>query len=119
MIRIHTLLIGQPQEVTDERGTWRTAIFRTPAEGPVALLARGLDGDQVADKKHHGSPDQAVCCHSLEHYAEGNSAYGLIDPGTMLGPGSVGENWTMEGVTERTLCIGDVFTVGTARVQVS
>jgi MOSC domain-containing protein YiiM len=119
MIRILTLLIGQPQTITDERGTWRSAIFRTPVAGPVALERRGLAGDQVADTAHHGSPDQAVCCHPLEHYAYWNAVYGLDTPDMMLGPGSVGENWTLIEATESDICVGDIFTVGSARVQVS
>ncbi len=68
MIHTHQLFVGRPQTIVDEEGKWRTAIGRSPVAGPVALGIRGLEGDQVADKKHHGSPDQAVCCHSLAHY---------------------------------------------------
>ncbi len=119
MIRIHTLLLGQPQTITDERGTWRSAIFRTPSAEPVALEYRGLAGDQVADTDNHGSPDQAVCCHPLAHYAYWNTVYALDPADTKLGPGSVGENWTLSEATEHDLCVGDIFTVGRAQVQVS
>lgn len=119
MIRIHTLLIGQPQTMADEHGTWRSTIFRTPITDPVALHQRGLEGDQVADTEHHGSADQAVCCHPLDHYARWNEEYGLNTPDTQLGPGSVGENWTLSNATEHDVCVGDIFTVGSAQVQVS
>ena len=42
----------------DKRGAWRSAIFRTPAVGPIELGLRGLAGDQVANTENHGSPDQ-------------------------------------------------------------
>jgi MOSC domain-containing protein YiiM len=116
MITIHTLLVGQPQEITDGKGTWRSAIFRRPVEGQVALTLRGLEGDQVADTDNHGSPDQAVCCHPIGHYALWNAEYGL-EGDRQLGPGAVGENWTLSGATERDICVGDIYTVGTARVQ--
>lgn len=119
MIRIDTLLVGQPQTVTDERGTWRSAIFRAPVAEPVALERRGLAGDQVADTENHGSPDQAVCCHPIAHYAYWNSVYELHTPERMLGPGSVGENWTISDATETDLFVGDIFTVGSAQVQVT
>jgi MOSC domain-containing protein YiiM len=119
MIRIHTLLIGQPQTLTDEQGTWRSAIFRTPVAEVVELRQRGLAGDQVADTDNHGSPDQAVCCHPLAHYAYWNTVYSLTTPDVALGPGSVGENWTLSGAVEEDLCVGDVFAVGSAQVQVS
>lgn len=119
-IRIHTLLVGQPKTVTDEKGTWESAIFRAPVAGPVRLGPRGLESDRVADTKHHGSPDQAVCCHALAHYAHWNAEFGLEDTSRALGPGAVGENWTLVGGLEEDVCVGDVYRVGsTARVQVS
>lgn len=119
MIHIHTLSIGQPQTITDASGTWRSAIFRQPVSGPVELGQRGLAGDQVADTEHHGAPGQAVCCHPLEHYAYWNSAYALSRPDRALGPGSVGENWTLSNLNEGTVCVGDIVKVGSAVVQVS
>ncbi len=112
---IHTLSLGQPARHTDERGAWVSAIFRAPVDGPVFLSEAGLAGDEVADRKHHGSPDQAVCCHPIEHYDFWNAEYS----GAALGPASVGENWTISGGNEQTVCIGDVYRVGAARVQVS
>lgn len=119
MIRIHTLLIGQPRAITDDRGSWRSAIFRAPVAEPIQLHVRGLAGDQVADTAHHGSPDQAVCCHPIVHYAAWNAEYGLNDPQRMLSAGAVGENWTLSGATERDLYVGDIYAVGTARIQIS
>ena len=118
MITIHTQLIGQPQTMTDARGTWRSAIFRNPVSDPVLLQERGLTGDRVADTKHHGSPDQAVCCHPLPHYEYWNSFYQL-EGEAQLAPGSVGENWTLTNCTESDIAIGDIFAVGNAVVQVS
>ncbi len=112
---IHTLAIGEPATHTDEHGAWVSAIFRTPVGAPVLLHADGHAGDRVADRRHHGSPDQAVCCHPLEHYAFWNAEY----PGANLGPAGVGENWTIADGNERTVCIGDVYRAGTAVVQVS
>lgn len=119
MISIHTQLIGKPETLVDERGEWRSAIHRTPVIEPVMLYERGLAGDQVADTAHHGSHDQAVCCHPIDHYHYWNDFYSLDTPQTMLGPGSVGENWTLTDVLEQEVCVGDVFSVGSARVQVS
>ena len=116
--KLHAVHIGRPQTITDERGTWRSSIFRERVVGPVELGERGLAGDKVADTNHHGSPDQAVCCHSLAHYEYWNTVYNLQGD-EALGPGGVGENWTLAGALEPDLHIGDVFKVGSARVQVS
>jgi MOSC domain-containing protein YiiM len=113
---IHTLLIGQPQTHTDKKGEWTTAIYRNPVAGPVTLGLRGLDGDKVADTKHHGSKDQAVCVHPRAHFEHWSGVYSVA-----LEPGAVGENWTLtgDGADESIVHIGDIYTVGTARVQVS
>ncbi len=90
MIQIHTIAIGRPQTLTDERGNWRSAIRRTPVSGPIVLGPRGLEGDRVADTKHHGSPAQAVCCHSLDHDTRWNTVYGLMTRPSSSSPATSG-----------------------------
>lgn len=118
MIQIYTLQVGQPQTITDEQGEYRSSIFRQPVTAPVYLTLRGLEGDQVADTRHHGSPGQAVCCQPLVHYDFWNEYYHL-EGERRIAPGATGENWTLSGITEQEICIGDIFAVGEARVQVS
>jgi MOSC domain-containing protein YiiM len=118
MITIQAIFIGQPQTITDDQGTWQSSIFRIPVAEAIELTPRGLAGDQVTDTKNHGTPDQAVCCHPVDHYAFWNTAYELAAP-NRLQSGSVGENWTLSGIDEATSCIGDVYTVGTAQVQIT
>lgn len=119
MIVIDSIHIGQPQTITDEAGSWRSSIFRQPVTGPIELGWRGLVGDQVTDTRHHGSPDKAVCCQPIEYYDYWNRYYGLKGSERALGPGSVGENWTLVGADETEICVGDIYAVGSARVQVS
>lgn len=118
-MHIHRLLVSQPHMITDESGTWHSAIFRAPVDGPIELEQRGLVGDQVSNTTYHGSPDQAVCCHPLAHYDYWNRFYNLSTPEEKIGPGAVGENWTISNASEDELCVGDVFSVGSARVQVT
>jgi len=113
LIKIHSVFVGQPQTLRDERGTWRSSIFRSEVNGPVELEVRGLAGDQ-ATQPFHGSPDCAVCCHPLDHYRFWKERLGMD-----LRPGNVGENWVLEGADEDAICIGDIYRVGTAQVQVS
>lgn len=114
-MRIHTLSIGVPETREDARGTWRSAIHRQPVAGPVLLTASGHAGDQVADTRHHGSPDQAVCAHPLAHYAYWNAEYGTDS----FGPAVLGENWTLTDADEASVYVGDAYRVGQAVVQVS
>ena len=108
MIFIHSILIGQPEEITDAEGVWTSSIRRKVIAAPTMLTERGLEGDRMADTKHHGHPDQAVCCHSFEHYEHWNKFYNL-EGAARLGPGTLGENWTLCGVTEDDICVGDVY----------
>lgn len=118
-IIIHSIYVGQPQTISDEKGEWSSSIYRTLVGGPIRLEEEGLTGDKVTDTKHHGRPFQAVCCHSLDHYEFWNEHYGLSGTEKALGPGSVGENWTLLNANEGEICVGDVYSVGGARVGVT
>lgn len=118
-MKILEISIGNPRTVSDDQGEWSSAIFRQPIEGPIHLGMRSLDSDSVADKRHHGRPEQAVCCHPVEHYAYWRDYYGLADDDERLGPGKLGENWTVEEMPESKVCIGDRYAVGTAIVEVA
>jgi len=93
---------------------WTSAIYKDPIEGPVMLRSLNFEGDAQADLKVHGGPDKAVLAYSMEHYAEWRSELGLD-----MKPGAFGENLTIAGEDERTVCIGDVYTIGEARLEIS
>ena len=84
----------------------------------MSVLGRtDLDGNAQADLKNHGGPDKAVCCYSAEHYPDWRNTLGLSED--EFGYGAFGENFTLSGFTEDAVCLGDIYTVGTAKVQVS
>ena len=93
---------------------WRSGIYKEPVEGPVWLGEINLDGDGQADLKHHGGPDKALCVYPAAHYP-----YWSQRLSTELAYGAFGENITAGGQDERGVCIGDVYAVGEAIVQVS
>ncbi len=112
---IHALHVGLPQTLGDpSRQPWRSGIVKAPVAGPVHLGETNLDGDGQADLRHHGGPEKAVCVYPLAHYPYWTERLGLA-----LGPGDFGENATIAGQDEASVCIGDVFVVGEALVQVS
>lgn len=94
---------------------WTSATFKDPVAGRVALSTDGLAGDGHADLENHGGADKAVLVYSEEHAERWRRE--LFADG--LPAGSFGENLTVQGLTEATVCLGDVYDVGTARVQVS
>ncbi len=91
----------------------RTAGAKSPV--PNALLRScGFDGDGQADLVNHGGVDKAVCVYPFDHYAHWESVFGRT-----LEPGAFSENLTVSGAVETGVCIGDVFGVGEAVLQVS
>lgn len=94
---------------------WSSGIVKESVEGAVWVGRTNLAGDGQADLKHHGGPDKAVLAYSADHYPFWRQA---LSPPEMP-YGAFGENFTIAGLTEREVCIGDVYAIGPARVQVS
>lgn len=104
---------------------WETGFFKLPAKGPVPLKRLGFEGDGVADTVNHGGVDKAVLCYAAEHYRVWRNEFQQIDaiasriPLNEFGPGAFGENLTVEGLSEGNVCLGDVYELGTAKIEVS
>ena len=92
-----------------------TSIFKEPVAGRVLARRLSLEGDWQADLRSHGGLNKAVYAYPLEHYAPWARELGRDD----LHPGQFGENFTVEGLTEETVHVGDVFRVGGALLQVT
>ena len=110
--------VGLPRELpakTPGARPWRSAIVKAPVAGPVWLGRLGLAGDEQADRRYHGGPEQAVLAYAAAHYPLWNAE--LAPRG--LTPGAVGENLTVEGQDETSVCLDDVYAIGEALVQVS
>jgi MOSC domain-containing protein YiiM len=89
---------------------FRSAIAKRALTGPVMLSTLGLAGDQVEDTRVHGGPEQALLAYAASHYPLWRAEWGRDD----VGPGAFGENLTVEGADETTVCIGDRWTIGDA-----
>jgi MOSC domain-containing protein YiiM len=94
---------------------WTSGIFKEPFAGDVWLGHLGLKGDGVADLRVHGGVDKSVCAYPVEHYACWRDELGQ----PLLPVGAFGENFTTSGLMEDEVCVGDVFEIGEALVQVS
>jgi MOSC domain-containing protein YiiM len=92
---------------------WRSAIYKTPVEGPVMVRHTNLEGDGQADLRVHGGPDQAALMYSADNYDRWRAE------GFDFEPGSFGENLTVRGLDERSACAGDILEIGEAVFQVT
>jgi MOSC domain-containing protein YiiM len=94
---------------------WTTAFFKKPVEGPVVAGWLGLAGDAQADLRHHGGRDKAILAYSADHYADWRRDPDLAD----ISGGGFGENLTVSGISEGTVCIGDAWRIGDVLVEVT
>lgn len=109
-----SLNVGKPILVEYKGKTLETGIYKQSIQGSVYLGKEQIDGDGQADLVHHGGPDKAVCVYPFEHYP-----YWETQLGKSLDVAAFGENLTVTGMLESEVCIGDVFQVGEAVLQVS
>ena len=92
-----------------------TGIFKEPVRGPIMVGREHLEGDGQADLFLHGGVHKAVYAYPVEHYDDWKRELGRDD----LVHGQFGENFTVEGLLEEEVHIGDVFRIGRPSVQIS
>ena len=112
-MRIISLNIGLPSAQQYEGREVITGGAKKPVLRAV-LRFGNFDGDRQADRVNHGGAEKAVCVYPFDHYP-----YWRRQLGRALGPGAFSENLTVSGAIETEVCVGDVFRVGEAIVQVS
>lgn len=121
MMRVTSVQIGQPRPHPIPEGgesgeqEFTSAIGKRAVAGPVRLRTLGLDGDAVADRQNHGGPDQAVLAYAGAHYPRWRAEWARDD----VGPGGFGENLTVDGADELTVCLGDRWAIGDAVLEVT
>ena len=106
---------GFPRDLVWHGRSVTTAIFKQPVNGRVALRKLNLDGDRQADLTVHGGEHKAVYCYPFEHYEYWRSELS----GRPLPMGMFGENFTLDGLLEESVHLGDRFAVGSAEVIVT
>ncbi|MBS4209881.1 MOSC domain-containing protein [Bacillus sp. FJAT-50079] len=111
---IHSLNIGRPQIIADGMGNNMNSAIGKKSVSSVLLSENGFEGDKVADKKHHGGKDRAVCFYPFEHYREWEQFCERALPIPAFG-----ENLTVTNMLETEVCIGDIYQMGDVTVQIT
>jgi len=114
-MKLVSVNVGLPRQVTWRGRNTTTAIYKQPAGGRVALRQLNLDGDRQADLTVHGGEHKAVYCYPLVHYDYWRREL----PGQELPMGAFGENFTTDGLLEDSVHLGDRLSVGSAEVVVT
>ncbi|MEZ5446973.1 MAG: MOSC domain-containing protein [Gammaproteobacteria bacterium] len=115
-VRVNHLLIGRcvPFGPNGEP----SAIDKRCVTESVPVSTPGLAGDEQGDRRHHGGPDKALHHYPAEHYVTWRRELPSL-PECCWRPGAFGENIGTAGLTEDNVCVGDVFRLGSALIQVS
>jgi MOSC domain-containing protein YiiM len=119
LVRVVSVNAGRPAPLTHRHGRLvRSAIHKLPVDADhLALTDINLEGDDQADRTVHGGPDKALYVYPVEHL----HAWAAEHPerAAVFDPGGIGDNLTVEGWTESSVRVGDVWRWGDAVVQVA
>lgn len=110
-----SLNVGKPKNMTWNGSTLFTGIFKSPVAGPRMVRRLNVDGDGQGDLNGHGGEQRAVLVYQRESYAHWAEHLRRDD----LVPGNFGENFTVEGLPDDEVCIGDRFRIGEAVFEVT
>jgi MOSC domain-containing protein YiiM len=114
-MRVLSVNVGLPKDVEWHGRKVRTAIYKQPVEGRVAVGRLHLVGDAQADLTVHGGVYKAVYAYPSEHYPAWREELGRPD----LPWGAFGENLTLEGLVETDVAVGDRLRIGTVELVVT
>jgi MOSC domain-containing protein YiiM len=115
MARLLSVNVGLPRDVAWQGRTVHTAVWKAPVQGRRAVRRLNIDGDGQGDLNGHGGEHRAVLVYQMESYRFWQSELGRSD----FAYGQFGENFTVEGLADREVCIGDRYRIGSALFEVT
>jgi ferredoxin-NADP reductase/MOSC domain-containing protein YiiM len=115
MARLLSLNVGLPREVTWNGKTVRTAVWKFPVDGRRTVRKLNIDGDGQGDLAGHGGEQRAVFVYQMDSYRYWERVLGRQD----FTFGQFGENFTVEGLADAEVCIGDRYRIGHAVFEVT
>jgi ferredoxin-NADP reductase/MOSC domain-containing protein YiiM len=107
--------VGLPQDVAWHGRTVHTAIWKRPVEGPRLVRRLNIDGDGQGDLAGHGGEHRAVFVYQIDSYRYWQKQLGRDD----FSYGQFGENFTVRGLADDQVCIGDRYRIGEAEFEVT
>jgi ferredoxin-NADP reductase/MOSC domain-containing protein YiiM len=107
--------VGLPQDVSWHGQTVHTAVWKRAVEGPRLVRRLNIDGDRQGDLAGHGGEHRAVFVYQIESYRYWQAQLGRDD----FEYGQFGENFTVRGLADAQVCIGDRYRIGEAEFEVT
>src|SRR5580698_3388488 len=115
MGRLLSVNVGLPRDVSWQGRTVHTGIWKTPVEGPSMVRKLNIEGDGQGDLNGHGGERRAVFVYQMDSYRYWQDHLGRND----FVYGQFGENFTVEGLPDAEVCIGDRYRIGRALFEVT
>ena len=115
MPRLLSINVGLPHDVTWNGKTVRTSVWKSPVDGRRMVRKLDIDGDAQADLAGHGGEHRAVFVYQMDSYHYWERFLGRND----FTFGQFGENFTVEGLPDNEVCIGDRYRIGSAEFEVT
>jgi ferredoxin-NADP reductase/MOSC domain-containing protein YiiM len=115
MPRLLSVNVGLPRDVTWNGKTVRTSVWKSPVDGRRMVRKLDIDGDTQADLAGHGGEQRAVFVYQMDSYHYWERILGRND----FTFGQFGENFTVEGLADSEVCIGDRYRIGGAEFEVT
>ncbi|HEY3483292.1 MAG TPA: MOSC domain-containing protein, partial [Streptomyces sp.] len=115
MATLAAVSVGMPKEVSWRGRSVYTGVYKQPVTGPRMVRRLNIDGDGQGDLGGHGGEQRAVLVYQLDSYRHWARELGRDD----LTPGQFGENFTVDGLPDDEVCIGDRYRIGGALFEVS
>ncbi len=115
MARLLSLNVGLPRDVNWQGRTVHTGVWKEPVQGRRMARRLNIDGDGQGDLAGHGGEHRAVFVYQIESYRYWQTQLGR----TGFTHGEFGENFTVEGLPDDEVCIGDHYRVGSALFEVT
>jgi ferredoxin-NADP reductase/MOSC domain-containing protein YiiM len=113
--RLAAVNVGLPREHPWRGRIVRTGVWKEPVAGRRMVRRLNIDGDGQADLKGHGGEQRAVLVYQLESYRHWERELGRLE----FAYGQFGENFTVDGLADREVCIGDRYRIGEAMFEVT
>ncbi|UFW44554.1 MOSC and FAD-binding oxidoreductase domain-containing protein [Bradyrhizobium sp. WSM471] len=115
MARLLSVNVGLPREIAWQGRTVHTGIWKAQVKGPRRVRRLNIDGDGQGDTAGHGGEHRAVFVYQDESYRYWQEHLGRSN----LVHGQFGENFTVEGLADTNVCIGDRYRIGSALLEVT
>ena len=115
MARLLSVNVGLPRDIAWKGRTVHTAIWKNPVSGRSRVGRLNVEGDGQGDLAGHGGEQRAVFVYQIESYRHWREQLKTTD----FVHGQFGENFTVEGLADNVVCIGDRYRIGTALFEVT